>query len=171
MKRIYTILCAVLLLAVTGCQNEEIWDKLNDHEQRIEQLEKQCRELNSNIDAVQKILQALQENDYVTEVMKIMEDGVEVGYCLTFAKGGTVTIYHGANGSDGTNGTDGSTPNIGIKKASDGAYYWTSNGEWLTDDNGNMIPATVSDPDGGYVTPQFRVYEGVWYVSYDNGNS
>ena len=56
MKRLFNILCAVLLLALTGCQHEEIWDKLNDHEQRIEQLETQCRELNSNIEAVQKIL-------------------------------------------------------------------------------------------------------------------
>ena len=168
MKRLFNILCAVLLLSLTACQYDEIWDKLRDHEQRIEQLEKQCRELNSNIDAVQKILQALQQNDYVTEVMKIMEDGVEVGYSITFAKGGTVTIYHGTDGADGS---DGSTPNIGIKKASDGAYYWTVDDEWLTDDNGNMIPATVSDPDANYITPQFRVADGVWYVSYDNGNS
>ncbi|MBO5708014.1 MAG: hypothetical protein J6S01_01635, partial [Bacteroidales bacterium] len=44
-------------------------------------------------------------------------------------------------------------------------------GEWLTDDNGNMISATVADPDGRYITPQFRVADGVWYVSFDNGNS
>ena len=161
----FIIIISTLLSALACTNLDEIREQLRDHEQRIEQLEKQCRELNSNIEAVQKILQALQENDYVTEVMKIMEDGVEVGYCLTFAKGGTVNIYHG------TDGTAGSAPNIGIKKASDGAYYWTVDDEWLTDDNGNMIPATVSDPDGGYVTPQFRVYEGVWYVSYDNGNS
>ena len=168
MKKILTILLAAITLAMSCDQHEDIWNELRDHEQRIEQLEKQCRELNSNIDAVQKILAAVQQNDYVTEVMKIMEDGVEVGYSITFAKGGTVTIYHGTDGADGS---DGSTPNIGIKKASDGGYYWTVDDEWLTDDNGNMIPATVSDPDGGYVTPQFRVYEGVWYVSYDNGNS
>ena len=165
MKKLFTILLAAIFMVVSCERYEEIWDKLRDHEQRIEQLEKQCRELNSNIEAIQTILAAVQQNDYVTEVMKIMEDGVEVGYSITFAKGGTVTIYHG------TDGTAGSAPNIGIKKASDGAYYWTVDDEWLTDDNGNMIPATVSDPDGGYVTPQFRVSEGVWYVSYDNGNS
>ena len=165
MKRLFNILCAVLLLSLTACQYDEIRDKLRDHEQRIEQLEKQCRELNSNVQAVQAILNALQQNDYVTEVMKIMEGGVEVGYSLTFSKSGTITIYHG------TDGTDGSAPSIGIKKASDGAYYWTSNGEWITDDDGNKIPATVSDPDANYVTPQFRVADGVWYVSYDNGNS
>ena len=165
MKRLFNILCTVLLLSLTACQYDEIWEQLRDHEQRIEQLEKQCRELNSNIAAIQTILAAVQQNDYVTQVMKVMENGVEVGYSITFAKSGTITIYHGAAG------TTGATPQIGVKKAEDGSYYWTSNGEWLTDDNGNMIPATVSDPDGGYVTPQFRVYEGVWYVSYDNGNS
>jgi len=86
---------------------------------------------------------------------------------LTFAKGGTVTIYYEAGDPAGA----GAAPSIGIKKASDGAYYWTSDGEWLTDDNGNMISATVADPDGRYITPQFRVADGVWYVSFDNGNS
>ena len=168
MKRLFNILCATLLLTLTSCQHEDIWNKLREHEQRIEELEEQCRKLNSNIEAIREILAAIQQNDYVTEVMKIMENGVEVGYSLTFSKSGTITIYHG---TDGTDGADGGTPNIAIKKAADGAYYWTSNGEWITDDDGNKIPATVSDPDANYVTPQFRVSDGVWYVSYDNGNS
>ena len=166
MKRFVNILFVAMAVAVTACQHEEIWDKLNDHESRIELLEKQCRELNSNIEALQAILTALQANDYVTEVMKVMEDGKEVGYSLTFAKSGTVTIYHGSNG------TDGSTPKIGIQKASDGEYYWTADDEWMTDEEGNMIPAAYSDGgDGKYITPQFRIAEGVWYISYDNGNT
>ena len=165
MKKLFTILCTAMLMAVTACQHEDIWEELRNHEQRIEQLEKLCMELNSNMQAVQTVMTAIQQNDYVTEVMKIVEGGIEIGYSITFAKGGTVNIYHGADGSDG------STPNIGIRKASDGAYYWTSDGEWMTNDEGDMIPATVTDPDGGYVTPQLRVADGIWYVSYDNGNS
>ena len=169
MKRLFNILCAVLLLALTACQLDEIWEQLRDHEQRIEQLEKQCRELNSNVEALQAILVAVQQNDYVTEVMKVMEDGVEVGYSITFSKSGTITIYHGADGAAGTNGA---TPQIGVRKAEDGSYYWTSNGEWITDENGDKIPAAYSDGgDDKYVTPQFRIVDDVWYVSYDNGNS
>ena len=169
MKRLFNILCATLLLTLTSCHHKDIWNELRDHEQRIEQLEKQCRELNSNIEAIQTILAAVQQNDYVTEVMKIMENGVEVGYSITFAKSGTITIYHG---TDGTDGAAGATPQIGIKKASDGAYYWTSNGEWITDENGDKIPASYSDGgDGMFITPQFRIVDDVWYVSYDNGNS
>ena len=167
MKKLISILYIGFTLLLVSCQHEDIWKELQEHKQRIEQLERQCRELNSNIDALQKILAAIQQNDYVTEVTKIIEGGSEVGYCLTFAKGGTVTIYYEAGDPAGA----GAAPSIGIKKASDGAYYWTSDGEWLTDDNGNMISATVADPDGRYITPQFRVADGVWYVSFDNGNS
>ena len=169
MKKLLTILCTSLLLAVVSCNRyEEIWETLRDHEQRIEQLEKLCKELNSNVQAAQAVLTAVQQNDYVTDIMKIVENGVEVGYSLTFAKGGTVNIYHGTDGEDGSDGT---APNIGVKKANDGAYYWTAYGEWLTSEDGEMIPATVTDPDGGYITPQFRIAEGIWFVSYDNGNS
>ena len=163
MRRLFAIIFAVMLAAVS-CQHEEIWDKLNDHEQRIEQLEKLCKELNSNVMALQTALTAIQENDYVTDVMKVVENGVEVGYSLTFAKAGTVTLYHGADG------TDAAAPKIGVKKAADGAYYWTAGDEWLTADDGSKIPATVAS-DGDYVTPLFRVTKDVWYVSYDNGNS
>ena len=165
MNKLFYILCAVAFLAVSCERYDEIWDKLREHEQRIEQLEKLCRELNSNVDAIHTVLTAVQEHDYVTEIIKVVDAGVEVGYSITFAKGGTVTIYHGNDGADG------STPFIGVKKASDGAYYWTSDGEWLIGEDGVKIPATVTDPDAGFVVPQFRVADGEWYVSYDNGNS
>ena len=159
----------VMLAAVVSCNrfdDSAIWDELNDHKERIEKLEEACTRLNANISAMQKILEALSQNDYVTDVVKIMEDGVEVGYSLTFAKGGAVTIYHGANG------TDGGTPKIGISKAADGEYYWTADGEWLTDEDGARIPAVVADDgDGRYITPEFRIADGVWYISFDGGNT
>ena len=165
MKR-FLILYSVLFSLVTGCQMvdyEAILEQLRDHENRIEMLEVACNRLNSNIEAIQIILEALQTNDYVTDVVKIIEDGAEVGYSITFAKGRTITIY---------NGTNGSTPKIGIRKAADGEYYWTADNEWLTDEDGNKIPAVYSDGgDGKYITPQLRVVDGIWYVSYDNGNT
>lgn len=168
MKRYITIILAALALAVscTRFDDSAIWEELLNHRERIEKLEAECNRLNSNISALQVILEAIQSKDYVTDIVKVVEDGVEIGYSLTFAKGGKVTIYHG------TAGEDGSTPKIGIQKASDGQYYWTSDGEWLTDEEGEKIPAAYSDGgDGKYVTPLFRVAEGVWYVSYDSGNS
>ena len=162
MKKLITLLCTALVLSLSACQHDDIWDKMNDHEQRLEKLEEQCRELNSNIEAMQIILQSVQQNDYVTEVVKIVEGGVEVGYSITFSKSGTITIFHGKECD---------APIIGIKKDNDGSYYWTSNGEWLTDEEGNKISATAADSEGDYITPQFKVIDGVWYVSYDNGSS
>ena len=164
MKRL--IIHILTLATALSCQRfdyESILEQLRDHESRIEQLEADCRRLNSNIEAMQAVLEALQSNDYVTDIVKITEAGVEIGYSITFAKGGNVNIYNGANGS---------TPKIGIKKASDGGYYWTSDDEWLTDEEGNMIPAAHSDGgDGTYITPLFRIVEEIWYISYDNGNT
>ena len=107
---------------------ESILEQLCDHESRIQKLETLCNQLNSNIEAVQTIIQAQNSRDYVTDIVKIMENGVEVGYSITFAQSGTVTIYHGSDGADGA------APKIGIRKASDGEYYWTSDDEWMTDD-------------------------------------
>ena len=168
MKKFAVII--ITLLSAISCTNlDEVWAELRDHEERIQRLEALCNRLNSNVEAIQTILTALEQNDYVTDIVKVVEDGVEVGYSITFAKGGTVTIYHGTDGSDGA---DGAAPQISIKKAQDGEYYWTADGEWMTDENGERIPAVVADdPDGEYITPQFRVADGKWYVSYDNGNS
>jgi lysophospholipase L1-like esterase len=165
MKKLFTILSFVLLMAIscTRFDDSAIWEELLNHKERIEKLEAECNRLNANINSLQTILEALQTNDYVTDIVKIMEDSVEIGYSITFAKSGTVTIYHGTNGS---------APKVGIQKAADGQYYWTSDGEWLTDENGAKIPAAYADGgDGKYITPLFRVAEGVWYVSYDNGSS
>lgn len=168
MKKLFAIFVAICSLAI-GCQRFDynaVLDQLRDHENRIAQLETECKRLNSNIEAMQALLQAVQSNDYVTEVTKLIEDGIEVGYSIRFAKGGAVTIYHGSKGEDGA------VPKIGIQKASDGGYYWTSDGEWLTDENGEKIPAVYTGSgDGSYITPLFRVSEDIWYVSYDNGNS
>lgn len=169
------IAAAATMVSCVNFDDSEIWDKLNEHEQRIEELEKVCGRLNANIDALQSVMIALQENDYVTGVTKICEDGVEIGYSLSFAKGGTVTIYHGQDGQDGQDGEDGlnsPAPKIGIRKAADGEYYWTADEEWLTDENGEKIPAVYNkSKDGKYITPMFRVADEGWYISFDDGNS
>ena len=165
MKKFAAII--ITFLSVIACTNlDDILEQLRDHEQRIQKLEALCTQLNSNVEAIQTILTALEQDDYITDITKITEAGIEIGYSITFAKGGTVNIYHGSNG------TDAPAPKIGIRKASDGEYYWTSNDEWLTDESGEKIPASVpNDPDGKYITPLFRVAENIWYISYDNGNS
>ena len=220
MKR--TLLFALSLLAVVACSkfdDSEIWSELKEHEDRIVKLETLCNQMNTNITSLQTIIIALQNNDYVTNIAPIKEGSKEIGYTITFAKSGSITIYHGKdgeNGKDGQNGTngtdgkdgqdgkdgkdgeDGYTPKIGIKQHTDGKFYWTLDGNWLLDDSGNMIPTTGEDGKNGQdgedgkdgtngtdgtdgkdgvdgkdgqdgITPQLKIEDGYWYLSYDNG--
>ena len=196
MKKLFALLFASLfvMLSCSKYDDTPIWDKLNDHENRISVLEEMCRKMNTNIEALQTIVEALQKNEYVTSVVPITEGGVEVGYTIAFSSGKYITIYHGTDGADGSDGKDGYAPVIGVKQDTDGVYYWTIDGEWLLDDAGNKIPTTGKDGADGAdgtpgqdgsdgasgapgsdgqdgVTPQLKIENGMWYVSYDSGVS
>ena len=169
-------------------------EQLNDHESRLNELERLCSQANTNIQALQTIVSALQEKDYVTGVAPIKEGDAVLGYTITFSKSGAVTIYHGKDGQNGSNGTngndgiDGHTPIISVKKDTDGIWYWTVDGEWLTDAEGNKVRASAKDGQDGKpgvdgkpgidgvdgtagVTPTLKIENGYWYVSYDGGKT
>ena len=80
MKKHIFLLMAVIATMVSCAKfdYESILEQLRDHEERIEKLETECVRLNRNIEAIQIILEALKENDYITDIVKIMEDEVEV---------------------------------------------------------------------------------------------
>ncbi|MBO5861897.1 MAG: hypothetical protein J6Q88_02045, partial [Bacteroidales bacterium] len=192
-----------VLLSIWGCNrydDTDLWDKVDSLEERIARLEKLCNEMNTNISSLENIVTALQNNDYVTDVTTIIESGKEIGFTITFSKSGRVVIYHGENGADGeagepgqdgadgADGKDGHTPVIGVKKDADGIYYWTLDGEWITDSEGNKIPTTGKDGTDGEdgedgkpgkpgqdgkdgITPLLKIEEDYWYISYDNGKS
>lgn len=196
MKKLFTLIAIALAVVVSSCSkfdDSAIWDKLNeqeqtlnDHEKRIAALEELCRQLNTNIDALQTIVEALEKKDYVTNVSPVREDGEIVGYTISFANSDTITIYNGKDGVDGTDGKDGYTPQIGVMKDTDGIYYWTLDGEWLLDGKGNKIKAVGEDGRDGQdgtngnngqdgvdgkdgITPRLKIENGYWYVSYDEG--
>ena len=157
MKRILrhlSPLCVVTgLLSLTGCYDDSfIREKLEDHELRIQALEQLCNQMNTNIASLQTILTALQNYDYVTDVAAVRENGVEIGYTITFSNSGPVTIYHGkdgANGQDGQDGKDGYSPVLGVRQDADGVWYWTLDGEWLLDEQGNRVKASGTDGRDG----------------------
>ena len=186
MKKLLRLLCLSFIgLAALSCYDDsKIWENMEEYEARLAQLETLCNTMNINTESLQAIVEAIKNNDYVTKVEPITEGGVEVGYAITFAKTGTVKVYHGkdgqngTNGQDGANGTDGTTPVISVKQDTDKEWYWTINGEWLTDEDGNKIKATATDGKDGEdgkdgkdgkdaVVPTLKIEEGYWYVSYD----
>ena len=145
----------------------------------FEQLKTLCNQMNTNIGSLQTIVEALQKNDCITSCTPLMENGEQIGYTITFSKSNPIIIYHGQDGIDGSNGTDGKdghSPVIGAKTDTDGTIYWTIDGEWLTDEGGDKIPVQGRDGANGSdgkdaITPQLKIEEGYWHISYNNGAS
>ena len=159
--RLLLIILCTLTFSCNRYDDSPIWSELEDLKDRVARLEALCETMNSNISALDEIVSALQGNEYVTEITDITEDGKIIGYTITFSKRGRVAIYHGKDGADGapgapgqdgkdgTDGKDGHTPTIGVRKDTDGIYYWTLDGKWLTDYEGNKIPTTGKDGADG----------------------
>lgn len=171
MKQLFRFWIVAALLLMVGCDDSALVGSVDDLESRVQRLEQLCQQMNTNISSLQTIVTALQNKDYVTGVAPITENGKTIGYTITFAKAQSITIYHGKDGQDGADGKDSDyVPTIGVKQGTDGIYYWTWDGEWLLDDAGNKIKAQGVDGKDG-ITPQLKIEDDYWYVSYDNGSS
>ena len=169
MKKLLAFAALFAVVALTSCKydDDDLWNSVHGLENRVAKLEELCKQMNTNISSLQTIVTALQNNVYVTGTTPLMKDGKEIGYTITFSKGNPITIYHGKDGQDGEDGT---TPTIGVKKDTDGVYYWTLNGEFIVVD-GEKIQAEGKDGTNGTngTTPQFKIENDYWFVSYDNG--
>lgn len=173
------------LIAFGGCSKDNDLEKKYDElEGRVSVLEAKVKELNEQtVPGMAAIIAALQGNVYVTEVSP-----TEGGVFIKFSDGTSATIKDGAKGDKGDKGdtftyddlTDaqkdalkgdkgdpgdkgdkGDVPVIGAKEI-DGEFYWTANGELMLDENGKPIPVHAA-------LPIFKIIEGKWQVSYDNG--
>ena len=164
------LLCSLLLF---GCSDKyddsALRNDLNDLENRVAKLEELCKQMNTNISSLQKIVEALQDNLSISKVEQISD-----GYIIHFSDGSTATIKNGKNSED--------APIIGVKKDTDGIYYWTLDGEWLTDEKGNKVKAQGTDGKDGVdgedgtngkdgITPQLKIENGRWMLSMDNGKT
>ena len=113
--------------------------------------------------------QTPEDNLSISKVEQISD-----GYIIHFSDGSTATIKNGKNSED--------APIIGVKKDTDGIYYWTLDGEWLTDEKGNKVKAQGTDGKDGVdgedgtngkdgITPQLKIENGRWMLSMDNGKT
>ena len=145
-----TLAAVAMMLLPAACADDyddsALWDKVNDHEERLAALEKWQEQTNQSIAAMQELLNT---TDMITGVSAVSEGGQTVGYTITFLHSDPITIYNGAKGEDGADGADGQTPQIGLAQAAEGNWYWTLNGETLTDAQGNPIRANGLDGADG----------------------
>ena len=199
MKRNMKLIAALAVgccLAVTSC-SDKFGDDLRSLGSRVEILESRVLEMNTSIEYLQQLLLTIQSNGYATDVVK-NSDG---SYTVTFNNGETVTLrdgrigFDGLDGRDGTDGRDGIEAEliIGVWQDIDGMWYWTLNGDWLLDANGNKVRAGATDGEDGLngrdghdgkdgqdgkdgkdgkdgIVPQMRISDaGIWEISLDGG--
>ena len=127
----------------------------------FDKLRQLVKQLNINLSSLSRIVSALQENDYLVSTSPFVEDGVPVGWLLNFSKSGLVVIYSGSGSS---------APQVGVRRDTDGVYYWTLGGEWLLDEQGRKVWAEGSK-GADAVTPKFKIEDGSWWVTYDSGST
>ena len=161
------LLIFTMLATLIGCgqyDDSELKSDINDLKSRMAALEKQCKNMNENLTSLQAIVDAIQKQDGIVSVTDL-PDGQ--GYSVKFVSGKVIYLYNGKNGTDGV------TPKISVRKDSDGIYYWTVDGDWLIVDGKKVRAVGLDGKDGkdgkDAVTPQLKIVDGFWYISYDNG--
>ena len=178
--RKFLVYLTILLtgISLTGCEYDDtdLWKEMDDVKNRVAALEKAVEKTNSDIEALQIIVEALQKNIYVTKVQSTSN-----GYIISFSDGTSATISNGIDGKDGIDGTN--APVISVKQDTDGNYYWTIDGEWLLV-SGNKVRANGIDGANGEdgkdgengadaIAPKVRINENSkeWEISTDGGET
>ena len=164
------------LLGFAACTGE-LEDRVTSLENRLDKLEAL---VNDNVNSIKALVEANAKAVTINSVTT-----TDNGYVIKFSDGTTATITNGQDGAPGQDGQDGApgqdgkdaaAPQIGVQEI-DGVLYWTVNGELLKF-NGENIRVTGNDGQDGApgqagqdgkdgITPQFKVEEGKWYISFD----
>ncbi|WP_290539934.1 DUF5074 domain-containing protein [Alistipes sp.] len=158
MKKLFTFLAIALLGVVTwSCSydDDDLWNTVNDLSGRVETMEEAVKKANTDIEALRKLVEAVQDNVRITSV-----DKTETGCTINFSDGTTATISNGKNGTD--------APALSVKKDEDGVYYWALDGVIIEVD-GHKIKADGADG----ITPQLRINPDSkeWEMSTDGGQN
>lgn len=163
--------CAIALLcgAMTGCDydDSDLWNKIEEIDGRVDGLEKRVATTNSDLEALRLLVEALQENVTISAVETTGD-----GYTIRFSDGTSATISNGRNGVD--------APAVSVKQDTDGVWYWTLDGEFITVDGRKLRVEGEKGADGApgasgsnAVAPQVRIDADtkMWEISTDGGQT
>ncbi|HHW80452.1 MAG TPA: hypothetical protein GX746_01965 [Bacteroidales bacterium] len=157
-KNLVFILFLPLVLLFSCTSLDDVNERLDEHEKRLNALETLVTNANTTISNLQKLVDA-QGNKVSVVSYEMLADGS--GYVLKMSDGTDITLK---------NGSDGDSPSVGVKEV-DGILYWTINGEVMRDADGNPVKAEGEDGATGQ-TPKIRVNtDGEWEVSLDGGKT
>lgn len=140
MKKVFlTLLAAASLCACNG----DLKDRVDTLETKVAALESK---VNENVSSIAKLAEAAAN---AVTIASVTPNEDKTSYTIKFSDGKTAVL---------TNGKDAEAPVVGMKEFG-GELYWTVNGEFMTN-NGAKVPVSGK-------TPQFKIQDGKWYVSYD----
>ena len=129
-----------LLAAASLCAcNGDLKDRVDTLETKVAALESK---VNENVSSIAKLAEAAAN---AVTIASVTPNEDKTSYTIKFSDGKTAVL---------TNGKDAEAPVVGMKEF-EGELYWTVNGEFMT-----KVPVSGK-------TPQFKIQDGKWYVSYD----
>ena len=176
MKKLSFFLTMMVLVASTwSCSYDDtdLWNRVDDLENRVTALEAAVGQLTKETAALQQMV----DNKLYIVSVEPTDEGLLLHLMSANGELSTMLVRNGADGKDGKDGQDGQDgkdgetalpPAIGVEKDASGNYYWTIDGAPLRDATGNLVPVNGTNGQDGK-TPTFKIEDGKWYVSFDNG--
>lgn len=141
------ILAGLVALGFTACDTDDLERDINALEERVENYEAQAQKLNDNMNIIRVLL------DGNKTISEYSYDSSTDTYTLKLSNGETLKLTQGEAGE--------SYPSIEIG----------DNGNWIIAGEDSGIKAVAKDGDDATYTPQFKIENGKWCVSLDNGQT
>ena len=162
-RAVVPIVFAAFLSAFTGC-TEMVQDELDATHAKLERLQALIESMNKDISTLNSVVDELLYAESHTIIPGSLVQ-TEEGYDLTFRDGKTIHIHFGTDGKDGR-----TLIPVGVRDDVDSLYYWTLDGEWMLDAEGNKMRAGSTDGTDG-IEPKFKVEDDFWWISTDGGET
>ena len=165
--RTQTIIRAFAILATcVFCSCHEFTDDLQDLGKRVENLEDSTLRVKNTIETLNLLKMAMENQGIVKNIIEIQNPDGTITTTLEFLNGiDPITFVN--------TGAPGKTFEelMSTRMGEDGKRYWTYNGDWLLDKNGNKICADPLDGKNGTDVPQSPIIrindDGFWEILTD----
>ena len=138
------VLVAMAAPMLTSCYDDSaLNEKLEAVQKEVDQIKTDLTQLKSDLAALKAAVDA---NLSVSQLNQLPD-----GYELVFSDGTKAVIKNGTSSV------------VGAKEDEDGVLYWTLNGEWLLDADGNKIKASAEDGETPQVALTLDETDGYYY--------
>lgn len=138
------VLVAMAAPMLTSCYDDSaLNEKLEAVQNEVDQIKTDLTQLKSDLAALKAAVDA---NLSVSQLNQLPD-----GYELVFSDGTKAVIKNGTSSV------------VGAEEDEDGVLYWTLNGEWLLDADGNKIKASAEDGETPQVALTLDEADGYYY--------